>query len=412
MEEYLEFTLMNKDKKILEFISETNEYNEVWLEETDRYSDRLPVGFEDIQTYIEKRKAPKHREHISRLMKESGCDNLNGFLKLTKALSLNDTFWVKSKDSTLAWDQVSLYRNNFDDTIARLAFEGGDYNVEFSSTSPEYGTEGQCAKCWIRENDKIYLLKTGRNKVGLEPYSEYYASQLAELICKNSVKYDLDIYRDTVVSKCKLFTSEEIGYVPAVKYVSEKEHKRISYLLSFFENLGLEEEFRRMIVLDALILNIDRHAGNYGFLVDNETQDIKGMAPIFDHNLSLLYAVPELDKSSIEDYFKTITPRIGGEFNAAANLVLTPEIKSDLRNLKGFTFDKKQDILFSDSRMKVLDVIVNMQLENILQSKSLYYAKFPCERENDSAMQRALGKRAELNRQRGCKKDREQGIEI
>lgn len=386
MEEYLEFTLMNKDKKILEFVSETNEYDEVWLEETDRYSSMLPVGFEDIQTFIEKRKAPKHREHISRLMKESGCDNLNGFLSISKALSLNDTFWVKPKDSDLVWNQVSLYRNNFDDTIARLAFEGGDYNVEFSTTSPEYGTEGQCAKCWIRENDKVYLLKTGRNKVGLEPYSEYYASQLAELVCKNSVKYDLGIYRDTVVSKCQLFTSEEIGYIPAVKCVSEKEHKRISYLLSFFENLGLEEEFRRMLVLDALILNIDRHAGNYGFLVDNDTQEIKGMAPIFDHNLSLLYSVPELDKSSIEDYFKRITPRIGGEFNVAANLVMTPEIKSDLRNLKGFTFERKQDILFPDRRLDALDVIVNMQIENILQSKNLYCVKFPSERENDSVV--------------------------
>lgn len=379
MEKYLEFTLMNKDNKILEFTSETNEYDEVWLEETERYPNRLPVGFEDIQTFIEKRKAPKHREHISRLMQESGCDNLNGFLQISKALSLNDTFWVKPKDSTLCWEQVSLYQNDFDDTISRLAFEGGDYNVEFSTTSPEYGTEGQCAKCWIRENDKVYLLKTGRNKVGLEPYSEYYASQLAGLLCKNSVKYDLDVYRDTVVSKCQLFTSEETGYVPAVKCVSEREHKRLSYLLSFFENLGLEEEFRRMIVLDALILNIDRHAGNYGFLVDNETQEIKGMAPIFDHNLSLLYAVPELDKSSVEDYFKKITPRIGGEFNTTANLVLTPEIKSDLRNLKGFTFKRKQDLLFPDSRLEALEVIVNMQIENILQSKSLYYVKYPSE---------------------------------
>lgn len=43
-----------------------------------------------------------------------------------------------------------------------------------------------------------------------------------------------------------------------------------------------------MIVLDALILNTDRHMGNYGFMVDNDTMQIKRMAPMFDHNQALL----------------------------------------------------------------------------------------------------------------------------
>lgn len=49
-----------------------------------------------------------------------------------------------------------------------------------------------------------------------------------------------------------------------------------------------------MIVLDALILNTDRHMGNYGFIVDNRTMQIKRMAPMFDHNQALLpYAEQE-----------------------------------------------------------------------------------------------------------------------
>lgn len=58
------------------------------------------------------------------------------------------------------------------------------------------------------------------------------------------------------------------------------------------KSLGLEEEARRMFVIDALILNEDRHKNNFGFIVDNRTQKIVKMAPLFDHNLSLLtYAV-------------------------------------------------------------------------------------------------------------------------
>lgn len=40
-----------------------------------------------------------------------------------------------------------------------------------------------------------------------------------------------------------------------------------------------------MCLLDAIILNIDRHDGNFGYLVDNDKHTIVGMAPIFDNNL-------------------------------------------------------------------------------------------------------------------------------
>ena len=37
-----------------------------------------------------------------------------------------------------------------------------------------------------------------------------------------------------------------------------------------------------MIVFDVLIANKDRHYGNFGFLVDNETNELLCPAPIFD----------------------------------------------------------------------------------------------------------------------------------
>ena len=49
--------------------------------------------------------------------------------------------------------------NQFDETIAKIAFEGGLYGKEFTTTSPEFGTSGSFAKCWVKEDDGIYLLK-------------------------------------------------------------------------------------------------------------------------------------------------------------------------------------------------------------------------------------------------------------
>ena len=42
-----------------------------------------------------------------------------------------------------------------------------------------------------------------------------------------------------------------------------------------------------MLILDALIFNTDRHFGNFGFLVDNKTNQIVAPAPLFDHGNSL-----------------------------------------------------------------------------------------------------------------------------
>lgn len=73
-------------------------------------------------------------------------------------------------------------------------------------------------------------------------------------------------------------------------------------LASKFESLGLREPFNDLMIFDALVYNIDRHMNNYGFLVDNDTFKIEGMAPIFDNGCGLL-PYYTLDKN-IDEYAK------------------------------------------------------------------------------------------------------------
>ena len=67
--------------------------------------------------------------------------------------------------------------------ISRAAFNGTFVSERVSSTSPEFGTDGGYAKCWLREKDEIYLYKGGSALYEVEPLSEYLAAQLAEQIC-------------------------------------------------------------------------------------------------------------------------------------------------------------------------------------------------------------------------------------
>ena len=143
--------------------------------------------------------------------------------------------------------------------------------------------------------------------------------------------------------------------------------------MEYFQKVGVEDAFRRMVVLDALIINNDRHIGNYGFVIDNATQKILRMAPVFDHNRSLAYKVKELDTKSLKYYLQDEVPRIGVDFNQIAHKFLTPEIKSDLLNLRYFSFELSDRFPFSKERLKLLEKLVHNQIENILGNRSLYH---------------------------------------
>ena len=92
------FLLMNKDRPVLKFTILEGTFGTVELKETERYTDLLP----------------KHREHIAELMRVCGCSRLDGFVKITHALSLNNTFWTKPEESSLKWDEVALTADRSD----------------------------------------------------------------------------------------------------------------------------------------------------------------------------------------------------------------------------------------------------------------------------------------------------------
>lgn len=120
----MQYLLLNKDTVWLEFHCEQNEYLETSAREDNWHTGLRPFGYTNLTDFLERRKAPKHRAYIAQLLREYGCDTLEGYLDVAHALSLNDTFWVKKADSALCWKDVSLYRNPFNEVISEAAFDG------------------------------------------------------------------------------------------------------------------------------------------------------------------------------------------------------------------------------------------------------------------------------------------------
>ena len=360
-----EYILLNKDVPMLEFHCRRNEFDEPKFFEDHWHTTLRPIGYQNLTAFLEQRKAPKHRKHIQQLLEQYGCGDLEGFLQVTHALSLNDTFWVREADSALCWEDVSLYTNPFSEIISEAAFDGIISETDLSSTSPEFGTDGYYAKCWKREDNSIYLYKSGSAHYEIEPLSEYLAAQLSGRLCPGAVPYDMDFYREKLVSKCPLFTNEAMGLAKA-SAVFRGEERTIPELLAFFEGIGSGDAFRRMCVLDAVILNTDRHYGNFGVLFDTDTLEIQGMAPVFDHNRSLL---PELDNDQLADpawYLRRCKPRLGQDFLRNARGLLTDDIRRDLIELKDFTFQQHPSIHAEQTRLDALSKIVQEQVRLIL----------------------------------------------
>lgn len=360
-----DFVLMNKDVEIAYFsVIEEDGFEDI---QVTKECCEYPSWLRPLDGFIRGRKAPKSRENIERLLEKSGCNTLIGYLSITHALSLIDTFWVKKISSNLTWEDVSLYDKPFNEVIAKTAFEGGLHGGQLSTTSPEYGTDGTFAKCWVREYDQIKLLKkgtTGFLNAGLEPYSEYYASQLAKELGLNHIEYTLRNYNGTLCSSCNIFTSEDQGYLPYAAV--ERINSTLDSVIFMYSKYGYRDFALDMFVFDALIYNCDRHKGNFGFLVDNDTQKIIKPAPLFDHNLSLIcYALEDdFDK---EEYIEQLTPKIGSSFIKDAKRCLTSNMRRKLINIKGFKFQKHPKYNLPDWRLETLEKLINKQIDLILQ---------------------------------------------
>ena len=90
------------------------------------------------------------------------------------------------------------------------------------------------------------------------------------------------------------------------------------------------------------------------------------MAPVFDHNQSLLPYAMEDDFRDLDSYLSEKIPRIGTDFSETAAMVMTPDIRSDLRNLQDFEFSDSSNGL-PKWRVTELNKLIVHQSRSILK---------------------------------------------
>ncbi len=346
----------------------------LWVDEDNK--NLLPIGLKlterGIISWLKSRVVYKKRANAEILLTKLGLsfNDILGIIRICKGLSLNDSYWVVEDEFDGKFENYNLYENNFSRTLALIAYTGHGSSVARGFTSsPEFTTNGMLKKCWRRVDGKIYLYKggtMGEANTGKEPYSEFYAAQIAQTMGIKHVDYNLRQWKGMLSSVCELFTDINTAYVPIGRFVGKDSLLAIAQLL---KDYGEEfyNEFADMLVFDALIFNTDRHTGNFGLLVDSHTNKVKAFAPVFDNGLSLFNIAMEDDLADIENYSKTRKPAMGGSYEEVVRAFISERQRVMLRKMINFKFTLHPRYNLPKSRLKGIEKFLQKRVNELLE---------------------------------------------
>ena len=338
----------------------------LWINEANHGLLPMDMGElteEHISRWLQRRTIPKNRAFVRTFLAKCGLSTNRpmSIISVSKGLSLNDSYWVVNEDFEGSFEQYNLYENRFSQILAYIAFTGYGSSIRSSlMSSPEFTTNGMLPKCWRRIAGKIVLYKggtSGASNAGNEPYSEFYASQVAQAMGINAISYGLSKWKGILCSTCELFTSMETAYIPVGRVVTKGGMKAVQ---EYYHSLGpdFEKAFRDMLVFDAVICNTDRHFGNFGLLINSKTNQVSEPAPLFDHGNSLFnYAGKEFmkDEAALDAYIKTLQPCVYDDFIGTAASYMNDENREQLRHLLTFKFKRHSRYNLSDHEISLME---------------------------------------------------------
>ena len=211
-------------------------------------------------------------------------------------LSLSDQYWVLPGESDMTWEKLNFFRNGFSEDIGNALFGMEKKTGPIDFISPDSTTDGFLIKRWKIIDGKRCLIKGGSNPLRQQPLNEVIATEIMNRLGIPCVPYSVIWDGGAPYSVCKDFVNENTDLVPAWRIIKTRKQSNSTSMYSHFVNcadaLGIKDAVAfldRMIVLDYIIANEDRHLNNFGALRNAETLEWLGMAPIYDSGSSLGY---------------------------------------------------------------------------------------------------------------------------
>lgn len=172
--------------------------------------------------------------------------------RLTYALSLSDSYWVKNEEDTVKFEEIS------------------PYFVENTVSVSNLYLQGYLPKEWI---DKGVLNKYGDIQIETECHNICHICEIPCVEIKD-IENGISVKNMTDVN-LMLEQADMSGKIDPDDFTEED-------IVRLFGLQGVQ-----MLVIDAIVGNADRHAGNFGWLRNSDTGEYVCMAPLYDFDHAL-----------------------------------------------------------------------------------------------------------------------------
>lgn len=300
----LKCTLMHKRTEVaeLELDNETGfiqKIGEVYAPE------HLPVGVAVKKGVVDRaslnmwwtdRSIPASRSGVREALETLKITDTKMLLIRCFGLSLSDQYWIRPENSGLVWENINFFDNEFSDDIGDVLFGADRKPDPLNFSSPDNTSDGNLKKRWKIVGGKRCLVKGGSNPYRQQPLNEVIATEIMRRLNIPHVPYTLTWNKGAPYSVCEDFIDEDTELIPAWRIIQTKKQPNNKSLYQHFidcaDALGIPGVcvfLDKMIVLDYIIANEDRHLNNFGAIRNAETLEWLGMAPIYDSGSSLGY---------------------------------------------------------------------------------------------------------------------------
>lgn len=251
-------------------------------------SDLLPLYLRRVANadmWLETRAIDSHRTN-SRLLKKAlrlaEKDDVSTVIHVNGA-TITDNYWIRPIGSEMTFDEVRFS----DDYFSNLALKGtyDSFNRAASSKrskTPELTNIGSFEKCWKLRDGKWWMYKRASHD---EMFSELFVYELGSALGMNMAKYERG---EGYIKSLDFTDSAAVNFEPASAFMGDNEEYTdvVAALLRLCPKAI--PDYIRMIFLDTICANPDRHTNNFGLLRDPATGKFIGFAPNFDNNMALI----------------------------------------------------------------------------------------------------------------------------
>ena len=234
-----------------------------------------------MEGWLASRAIDTHRTN-SRLLKRAlrlhTADNAQTALAVNAA-TVTDRYWFKPEGSNACYEEIRFKENYFDN----LALFGDPNGFSHKpSRTPELTNTGSFEKCWRLIDGTWWIYKSGTKN---EYFSELFICKLGEKLEFNMAHYEMD----GEYIRSKNFTdSTDWNFEPISSLMGDNDGYSDCFDTVYALDPALAEQYLRLIWLDTICYNMDRHTENFGFMRDVKSGRIISMAPNYDNNIALI----------------------------------------------------------------------------------------------------------------------------